>query len=69
MEAPNIKHYWKPTPVFWRKIGDSLLAVGSLSGTIAIIKDYKWLGISLVICSIIGKFLTNFFKVENVEPK
>ena len=60
----SINHYFKPTPIFWRKVGDSLLAVGSLAGTIAIAEDMKWIGITLIICSIIGKFLTNFFKAE-----
>ena len=60
----NVKHYWKPTPIIWRKIGDSLLAVGGLAGTFAISEDMKWLGISLIFCSIVGKFLTNFFKAE-----
>jgi hypothetical protein len=57
-------NYWKPTPIFWRKIGDSLLAVGTLAGTIAISEDYKWIGLGLIFCSIVGKFLTNFFKNE-----
>jgi hypothetical protein len=62
MKTPNINHYWHPTPVFWRKIGDSLLAVGSLAGTIAIAEDYKWLGLVIAIAGVVGKFLTNFFK-------
>jgi hypothetical protein len=59
----SIKHYWKPTPIFWRKIGDSLLAV-SLTGIPVILADYKWIGIALFILGVIGKFLTNFFKIE-----
>ena len=60
----SITHYWKPTPIFWRKIGDSMLVVGALSGTLAIAEDMKWLSISLVVCTLLGKFLTNFFKKD-----
>ena len=59
--------YWKPTPVFWRKLGDSLLAVGGMAGLVTIAGGEKWLGIGFVACSILGKFLTNFFKVEPNE--
>ena len=65
MTTPNINHYWKPTPIIWRKIGDGLLAVGALSGTFAIAEDMKWLAIGLVVCSILGKFLTNLFKKDD----
>lgn len=64
MKTPQINHYWHPTPVFWRKIGDSLLAVGSLSGTIAMAEEMKWLALALVLSGIAGKFLTNFFKAD-----
>jgi len=60
----SAKHFYKPTPIIWRKIGDSLLAVGGLLGTYAITEDLKWLGITLIACSIVGKFLTNFFKED-----
>lgn len=54
-------NYMKPTPKKWRKIGDSLLAVGTfisgyaaLSGNVIIIWTALALGVG-------GKFLTNFF--------
>ena len=56
-------NYWKPTPVFWRKVGDSLLAAGTLAGTLAIAEN-KWVGIGIFIACVIGKFITNFFKEE-----
>jgi hypothetical protein len=62
----SVKHYWKPTPKFWRQIGDSMLAAGTFGGTFALVSDYKWLGIALFICAVVGKFLTNMFKDD--EP-
>jgi hypothetical protein len=62
----SIKNYWHPTPVFWRKVGDSMLAAGMFAGTSAIVSDYKWLGLTLLAVGVIGKFLTNFFKNEEV---
>jgi hypothetical protein len=59
-------HYWKPTPVLMRKIGDSILAAGTLGGTLAAAGQYKWLGIVIFIACVLGKFITNFFKVDDV---
>lgn len=61
------KNYWKPTPIFWRKIGDTLLAVGSFAGTFSISQDHQWIGVAIFCASIAGKFLTNFFK-EDEKP-
>jgi hypothetical protein len=54
------KNYWAPTPKKWRKLGDSLLAVSAM-GVPAVLMNHHWVGISLFIIGIIGKFLTNFF--------
>lgn len=59
-----IKNYSKPTPIFWRKIGDALLAI-SLTAVPLELSGYRWLSISLLISGIIGKFLTNFFADES----
>ena len=59
--------YWKPTPKKFRKIGDVLLAISAI-GVPVILMDYKWIGISLFILCIIGKFLTNYF-TEDIEVK
>jgi len=48
-----------------RKIGDALLAC-SVMGVPAILASYQWIGISLFLAGIIGKFLTNLF-TEEVE--
>ena len=70
MKASN---YYKPTPKFWRKWGDSLLVVALFLSTGALFQ-YDLLkeiytpsqvrtAITIIICvGVIGKFLTNFFK-------
>lgn len=54
------KSYWQPTPVIWRKLGDSLLAAGTMAQTYTLVsgndKYMQW----VVICCIVGKFITNF---------
>ena len=55
------KKYWAPTPVIFRKIGDSLLAVGVTAQTYSVISDnQKWM-LYVAIGCMVGKFLTNFF--------
>lgn len=72
----GIKHYYKPTPVFWRKLGDSLLA-GATVITVGGLWDFNTLseqlspegvrfliGTSLVL-GVLGKILSNLFSEEN----
>ena len=58
------QNYWKPTPKKWRKIGDALLAVSTM-GVPAVLMNHHWVGVSLFITGIIGKFLTNLFTEKN----
>jgi len=71
----SIKHFYKPTPKKWRKVGDALLAVSSLvtgGGLLAFDqltsvftpKELKAIIGSAFIVGIVGKFITNM-----VEPK
>ena len=53
--------YKKPTPNFWRKLGDGLLAMSTFVSVYAIAEDYKWIAFTAVIVGAIGKFFTNFF--------
>lgn len=73
-----IKNYYKPTPKKWRQIGDSILAVGVFvtSGgllafdTLSTIFSPKELKIIIgcaLICGVVGKFLTNFFKEDSKD--
>lgn len=59
------KHYAKPTPARWRKLGDALLTVGTTITGFAIYENEKWVAITALIITVVGKFLTNFFKDEN----
>lgn len=59
--------YYLPTPKFWRKIGDSLLAVSTMITTASIYEDYKWLAIGALLVGVIGKFLTNMFSEVDTE--
>jgi hypothetical protein len=56
-----MKHkYWSPTPKTWRKIGDALLGISTM-GVPAVLMNHAWIGITLFMIGIIGKFLTNFY--------
>ena len=55
----KLKNYWEPTPKLFRVIGDTLLSVGSIAATYSIISDMKEIAIACLICSVIGKFMTN----------
>jgi divalent metal cation (Fe/Co/Zn/Cd) transporter len=74
----SMKHYWKPTPKKWRKIGDAILATTTFvtaGGLISYeelrnIFSPQEIKVTIAICLILGvlsKFLTNFFKAEASE--
>jgi uncharacterized PurR-regulated membrane protein YhhQ (DUF165 family) len=69
-------HYWKSTPKKWRKVGDSILAIGTflatggLMGMDSLKELYTTEEIRLFVAvsmglGVVGKFLTNFFKEDN----
>jgi hypothetical protein len=57
------RRYKAPTPKTWRKIGDALLGISAM-GVPAVLMNHSWVGITLFIIGILGKFLTNFFTEE-----
>jgi len=68
--------YFQPTPKLIRKIGDTFLGVGSALSTTTLItalnvedakiqKVLTIVGISTIVLTAIGKFLSNFFKEDN----
>jgi len=59
------KNYNKPTPAFWRRLGDSLLAVTTMTTAFAIATDNTKIAITVLVIGAIGKFMTNFFSIEN----
>lgn len=57
--------YYKPTPRFWRKLGDALLGVSTFITGLAITEDHRELAIISLIIGSVGKFITNFFKEDD----
>ena len=57
----KIKGYYKNTPIFWRKLGDGLLAVSATITSAAIAGGNDMLAYVALGIGVIGKFLTNFF--------
>lgn len=57
-----IKNYWAPTPIFWRKVGDSLLLIGSTVTGYAVFEGDKRMALISLVCTVLGKVITNFAK-------
>jgi hypothetical protein len=75
-----MKHYWKPTPKKWRRLGDSLLAVATVIAIGGIWQydslkeiftpgELKVMIITSIVFGVVGKFLTNFFKSDDSTPE
>lgn len=58
-------HYLKPTPKKWRQLGDALLGV-ALMGIPSTLAGHEWIGMTMFGLGVLGKFLTNFFKDEEI---
>jgi len=80
VKTTMMKHYWKPTPKKWRRLGDSLLAVATIIAVggiwqydslkeIFTPEEIKTMITTSIIFGVVGKFLTNFFKEDDSEPK
>jgi len=54
-------NYWDNTPTFWRRFGDSLLAISAFITGTAIAGGNDILAYVALGFGVIGKFLTNFF--------
>lgn len=78
----KLKHsyYASPTPKTMRKLGDGLLAAGAVITIAGIagletLKDYftnteiKFILGGSITATVLGKFLTNFFKEDGSTPK
>ncbi len=71
----KLSNYYKPTPKFWRKLGDSLLVVALFLSTGALFqydllkeiytpKEIRNAITVIITIGVLGKFLTNFFKED-----
>ena len=65
----GFKSYWKPTPVFMRQLGDSLLAAGTLAGTYGAVNSNAKYMLWVALGCIAGKFLTNLFGDVSLNDK
>lgn len=63
------KHYFSPTPKRMRIFGDSLAAAGTFGASIAILNGHPIAGTTVMILSVIGKFISNFFTDAPEETK
>ena len=55
------KHYFEPTPKRMRIFGDSLATAGTFGAGIAVLNGHPIMGTSIMIVSVVGKFISNFF--------
>jgi len=74
----GFKQYYKPTPIFWRKVGDSMLA-GATLFAVGGLWDFNTLGgvlsakaVSIIthasiFLGIVGKLLSNFFSDSDTQ--
>jgi len=65
----GFKQYFNPTPKKLRVLGDTLVALGTAAGSWTIVEGNPQAGTLIVVLSVVGKFLSNFFaedKGENV---
>jgi len=78
MASFKVGNYFAPTPVHIRRLGDSLLAISGMNtigSAIAYVnaedpkvkKILLIIAVSMQIIGIIGKFLSNFFKDDEIN--
>lgn len=64
----GFNQYFEPTPKKLRMLGDALIAAGTFGGSLTILQGNPQAGTVIVIVSVLGKFLSNFFS-NGDEPK
>lgn len=62
------QNYWAPTPKFYRALGDTLLALGSIVASYGIMEGNQTWSVVVLIASVIGKFLTNLATENGEKP-
>lgn len=65
----GFKHYFAPTPKRLRVLGDSLAAAGTLGASIAVLNGHPVAGTTILIVSVVGKFISNFFTDSSDSDK
>lgn len=75
-----LNKYYLPTPVKWRKIGDTILIVGTIISTTVLteyekckeflnMSDLKGFLTLSIICTVLGKIVTNFASEITLKEK
>ena len=54
----------KPTPKKWKRLGNALLSVSTMITGMAIVGDRPWVAEFALLTGVIGKFLTDYFTIE-----
>lgn len=55
------------TPKFWRKIGNTFLAVSIFVGGFSLYEGEKWISMISFGCGILGTIITNMVTEENLN--
>jgi len=64
-----MKNYYSPTPPAWRKLGDSILIMGTtLTATFAGMEVDKGWVIGAAVVTALGKMITNLFTETAESP-
>ena len=63
----GFKQYFNPTPKKLRVLGDTLVALGTAAGSWTIVDGNPQAGTIIVVLSVVGKFLSNFFAEDKGE--
>jgi hypothetical protein len=75
-----LKNYYAPTPIIWRKIGDTILLAGTTLSSYVMVQyeqfqflypqaDLRTIVTASFVMTVIGKCLTNFFTVPETAPQ
>jgi len=55
-----VDNYYKPTPKFWRKVGDAILGAGTVITIVSTVYNNPIIAVSAAVLTWVGKTLTNF---------
>lgn len=52
------------TPLFWKKVGNTLLSLSVFIAGFSLYEGYKWVSIASFVTGVLGTLLTRFFTDE-----
>lgn len=64
MKKLSLKSYYEPTPKNFRKLGDTILIIGTTITGSLVVTDHRWLAIVGLVLTVTGKVITNFFSED-----